>query len=200
LIVPPWSQAKKVFDDAVLWRLAPVQDRYSTSITLDPDWQHNDRSAAWFVWYADPAGENWFMISISGKSIAKRDIGTRGSVISMDASWPRQSTAVSIKDAAAAAAKQGANNLDRVLNCMMGWAIFWTAQDMVKDLASNMIRAEKEELTKALEHEPNQENWQYYHDLKCEKANRQKVLQKEIDREKIHRLVFGEEDNDSKAS
>jgi hypothetical protein len=104
-----WTQAKKTFGDAVLWRLAPVSDRYSTAIKLDSDWRNNDRAATWFVWYADPVGENWLLITISGKSITNTDIGTRGSVMSMSATWPRQSTKYSMKDAAAAAAKQGAN-------------------------------------------------------------------------------------------
>ena len=104
-----WTQAKKTFGDAVLWRLAPVSDRYSTVIKLDSDWRNNDRATAWFVWYADPLGENWLLITISGKSITNTDIGTRGSVMSMSATWPRQSTKYPMKDAAAAAAKQGAN-------------------------------------------------------------------------------------------
>ncbi len=104
-----WTQAKKTFGDAVLWRLAPVSDRYSTVIKLDSDWRNNDRAAAWFVWYADPIGENWLLITISGKSITHTDIGTRGSVMSMGADWPRQSAKYTMKDAAAAAAKQGAN-------------------------------------------------------------------------------------------
>lgn len=103
------AEAKKVFDDAVLWRLAPIAERYSTNMRLDSEWQNNDRSSAWFVWYADPVGENWFMISIQGESIVDTDIGTRGSIMSMNSSWPRQSTAISMKDAASAATKQGAN-------------------------------------------------------------------------------------------
>jgi hypothetical protein len=109
-----WPDVSKGFGgDAVLWRLAPVKDKNSTTMMLDPNWQHNDRSAAWFLWYADPAGEDWFLIGISGTKVAYKDIGTRGSAMTMDSSWPRQCTAFSMKDAAAAAAKQGAN-LDAV--------------------------------------------------------------------------------------
>ncbi len=104
-----WTKAEQVFGDAVLWRLAPVADRDATAMKLDGNWQQNDRASDWFVWYADPVGENWLLISISGKSIADYDIGTRGSVISMPDTWPRQSTKISMKDAAAAAVKQGAN-------------------------------------------------------------------------------------------
>ncbi len=105
-----WAEAKKVFGNAVLWRLAPIEERDSTTIRLHSDWQHNDLSAAWFVWYADPVGENWFMVSIQGKSIANKDIGTRSfSTMSMDSNWPRQHTEISMKDAAAKAKEQGAN-------------------------------------------------------------------------------------------
>jgi hypothetical protein len=105
-----WTEAKKVFGDAVLWRLAPIEEHDSTTMRLHSDWQHNDLSAAWFVWYADPVGENWFMVSIQGKSIANKDIGTRSfSTMSMDSNWPRQHTAISMKDAAAKAKEQGAN-------------------------------------------------------------------------------------------
>jgi len=80
-----WTEAKKVFGNTVLWRLAPIEERDPTTMRLHSDWQNNDLSAAWFVWYADPVGENWFMVSIQGKSIANKDIGTRSfSTMSMD--------------------------------------------------------------------------------------------------------------------
>ena len=105
-----WPKAKENFGDAVLWRMAPVKDKNSTLMTLDPGWLSNDRAPAWFIWYADADGENWLLISIQGKGIAKVDIGTRGfTPITMESSWPREAVAVSMKDAASAAAKQGAN-------------------------------------------------------------------------------------------
>jgi len=104
-----WPEAKKNFGDAVLWRLAPVEERDATTMRLASDWQDTDRSTAWFVWYADPVGENWMMFSIRGKAIANRDIGTRSfSQMSMSADWPRERPAVAMKDAAKAAAAQGA--------------------------------------------------------------------------------------------
>jgi hypothetical protein len=76
---------------------------------LASDWQDSDRSAAWFVWYADPIGENWMMFSIHGKAIASRDIGTRSfSKMAMGADWPREHPAVAMKDAAKTVAAQGA--------------------------------------------------------------------------------------------
>jgi hypothetical protein len=104
-----WPEAKKNFGDAVLWRLAPVEERESLTMRLASDWQDSDRSAAWFVWYADPVGENWMMFSIQGKAIASRDIGTRSfSKMAMGADWPRERPAVAMKDAAKAVAAQGA--------------------------------------------------------------------------------------------
>ena len=104
-----WPEAKKNFGDAVLWRMAPVEKRDSLTMRLASDWQNSDRSAAWFVWYADPVGENWMMFSVQGKAIASRDIGTRSfSKMAMDAEWPRERPSVSMKDAAKAVAAQGA--------------------------------------------------------------------------------------------
>lgn len=104
-----WPEAKKNFGDAVLWRLAPVEERESLTMRLASDWQDSDRSSAWFVWYADPVGENWMMFSIHGTAIASRDIGTRSfSKMAMGADWPRERPAVAMKDAAKAAAAQGA--------------------------------------------------------------------------------------------
>jgi hypothetical protein len=104
-----WPEAKKNFGDAVLWRLAPVEERDSLTMRLASDWQDSDRSAAWFVWYAEPVGENWMMFSIKGNTIASTDIGTRSfSKMAMDADWPRERPAVAMKDAAKAVAAQGA--------------------------------------------------------------------------------------------
>jgi hypothetical protein len=104
-----WPEAKKNFGDAVLWRMAPVEERSSLTMRLASDWQNSDRSAAWFVWYADPVGENWMMFSVQGKAIAGRDIGTRSfSKMAMDAEWPRERPAVAMKDAAKTVAAQGA--------------------------------------------------------------------------------------------
>ena len=77
---------------------------------------------------------------------------------------------------------------------MMGWMMFITAHDMARKLVEKMLEAEKEKLTKALGHEPTTEEWQYYRDLQWQKSNREKARQREINREKIRRLVMGEDD------
>ena len=86
------------------------------------------------------------------------------------------------------------DELERYLNSMMGWVMLMTAHDMVKDFVEKVIEAEREKLTKTLGHEPDPENWQYYRDLQWQKSNQEKAQQREIDREKLRRLVFGEEE------
>jgi len=105
-----WSKADGNLPDAVLWRMIPVVDKDSMDMKLDPGWLKNDISGAWFIWYADPNGEDWMMFAIEGKKCTSTDIGTRGfGTITMGSDWPRESVTVSMKDAASAAAAQGAD-------------------------------------------------------------------------------------------
>jgi hypothetical protein len=106
-----WPKAKANFKDAVLWRMAPVNARESTKMMLDADWQDSDRSAAWFIWYADPVGDNWLMFTIEGRKQTGIDIGTRSFSMleGVPSEWPRERAAVTMKEAAAKAAAQGAN-------------------------------------------------------------------------------------------
>ena len=91
------------------------------------------------------------------------------------------------------------DELGRYLNSMMRWAMLITAQDIVKSFVEKVMEAEREKLTKTLGHEPDSENWQYYYDLQWQKTNREKACQREIDREKLRRLVFGEGSGSSEA-
>ena len=86
------------------------------------------------------------------------------------------------------------DDLEWLLGRMMGWVMLIAAHDMAKNLVKKMLEAEKEKLTKALGHEPTQEEFQYYRDLQWQKLNREKARQREINREKIRRLVMGEDD------
>jgi hypothetical protein len=106
-----WPKAKSNFKDAVLWRMAPVKDKESTRMMLDAEWRTNDRSAAWFIWYADPVGEDWLMFTVEGKKQTGVDIGTRSfsALQGVPPEWPRERPAVSMKEAASKAAAQGAN-------------------------------------------------------------------------------------------
>ena len=67
-------------------------------------------------------------------------------------------------------------------------------------LTEKILGAERAKVRAVLGHEPTQEELQYYYELQLEKMNRQDPHQREVDREKLRRLVFGEEDNDSKSS
>ena len=105
-----WTKAKGVFDDCVLFRMAPLESDKSTVLKLSADWQTSDRSDAWYFWYADSNSGDWYMVGITGKSISDIDIGTRSfSTEAFDSSLPKESTALAMKDAAAAAKAQGAN-------------------------------------------------------------------------------------------
>jgi hypothetical protein len=71
---------------------------------------------------------------------------------------------------------------------------------MFAALIEKILEAERKQMKAVLGHEPTQEESQYYYELQLEKMNRQNAHQREADRKKLRRLVFGEEDSDSKAS
>ena len=88
-------------------------------------------------------------------------------------------------------------------NCMFGYmmerAMNMVAYCTLAAVVDKTLKAEREKVAAALDHEPNQENWQYYYELQQEKPNRLNARQREADREKLRRLVFGEDCGDSKA-
>jgi len=71
---------------------------------------------------------------------------------------------------------------------------------MLAAIFEKTLEAERKKVRAAVGHEPTQENLRYYFELHQEERNRQNTRQQEIDREKLRRLVFGEDDNNSKAS
>ena len=71
---------------------------------------------------------------------------------------------------------------------------------MLAAFIDKTLEAERKEVKEALGHEPTQRNLQYYFDLRQEEKNSQNTRQWEIDCKKLRRLVFGEDDSDSKAS
>ncbi len=85
------------------------------------------------------------------------------------------------------------DELGTYINSMMGWAMLMTVHDMVKNFVEKVIEAETKLLTMTLGHEPTDENRQYYRDLQWQKSNPERACQSEADREKLRRLVFGEE-------
>jgi len=71
---------------------------------------------------------------------------------------------------------------------------------MLAAVVEKTLEAERKQMKAALGHDPDQENWQDYYALKQEQKDRRNTNQREIDREKLRRLVFGEDDSNSKAS
>jgi hypothetical protein len=86
------------------------------------------------------------------------------------------------------------DEIERVMNNMMGFVMFNAVQVMWATFVQDMIRADRERLTKALGHEPTDENWQDYYDLLKEQKTKQKTSQREADKGKLRRLVMGEGD------
>jgi len=86
------------------------------------------------------------------------------------------------------------DEIERVMNNMMGFVMFNAIQVMWAAFVQDMIRVDRERLTKALGHEPTDENWQDYYDLRRENESKQKTSQREADKGKLRRLVMGEGD------
>ena len=92
------------------------------------------------------------------------------------------------------------DNFSYMFSDAMKRAMAMVTYCMFAVLIEKILEAEREKVRAVLGHEPSQEELQYYYELQLEKMNRQDSHQREVDREKLRRLVFGEEDNDSKSS
>jgi len=83
---------------------------------------------------------------------------------------------------------------------MLG-ATIRTACVMMLELMFTIIPRERERLRETLHHEPTNEDWEDYWQYLGELHSVQKCLQRAEDRDKIRRLVFGEDSgSNSKAS
>ena len=76
---------------------------------------------------------------------------------------------------------------------MMERATNMVAYCMLAAFIDKTLEAERKKVKETLGHEPNQENWQDYYHLKQEKTSQRETSQREIDREKLRRLVMGDE-------
>jgi len=85
------------------------------------------------------------------------------------------------------------DNFNYMFGYMMEKAMTMVAYCTLAAAVEKTLKAEREKVKAALDHEPNQENWQYYYELQQEKTNKQNARQREIDREKLRRLVMGDE-------
>ena len=86
------------------------------------------------------------------------------------------------------------DNFNYNFSNIMGQAMTMIAYCTLATFVEKMLEDERRKVKAALGHEPTQENWQDYYDLKQEKTDRQKANQREIDREKLRQLVMGELD------
>ena len=71
---------------------------------------------------------------------------------------------------------------------------------MLAAVVEKTLEAERKTVKEAIGHEPTQRHLQYYLDLRQEEKNSRNTRQWEIDCKKLRRLVFGEDDSNSKAS
>ena len=86
------------------------------------------------------------------------------------------------------------DNSNCMFGYMMGQAMTMVAYCTFAAYIEKMLKDERQKVKAALGHEPTQENWQDYYDLQQEQTERQKTRQREVDREKLRRLVMGDGD------
>ena len=92
------------------------------------------------------------------------------------------------------------DNFSYTFSYMMERATTMMAYFMLAAFIDKTLEAERKEVKEAIGHEPTQRHLQYYLDLRQEEKNSQDTRQWEIDCKKLRRLVFGEDDSNSKAS
>jgi len=86
------------------------------------------------------------------------------------------------------------DNFNETFSYMMGQAMTMIAYCTFATFIEKILEDERKKVKAALGHEPTQENWQDYYELKHEKTDKQKANQREIDKGKLRRLVMGELD------
>ena len=85
------------------------------------------------------------------------------------------------------------DNSNCMFGYMMGQAMTMVAYCTFATFIEKILEDERKKVKAALGHEPTQENWHDYHNLQQEKTNKQDTRQREVDREKLRRLVMGDE-------
>ena len=89
------------------------------------------------------------------------------------------------------------DNIGYMFGYMMERAMTMVAYCTFATFIEKILEVERKKIKVALGHEPTQENWQDYYELKQKQTSRQKAHQREIDREKLRRLVLGEDSGTS---
>ena len=77
---------------------------------------------------------------------------------------------------------------------LMERAMTMVAYCTLAAVVEKTLEAEREKVKVALGHKPTQDNWHDYYNLQQEKTNRLNAHQREVDRERLRRLVMGEGD------
>ena len=85
------------------------------------------------------------------------------------------------------------DNFSFMFSYVMERATTMVAYCMFAALIDKTVEPDRKKVRATIGHEPTWEELQYYFELKEEHRNRQSARQREIDREKIRRLVFGED-------
>ncbi|MBI2830300.1 MAG: hypothetical protein HYX81_03985 [Chloroflexi bacterium] len=86
------------------------------------------------------------------------------------------------------------DNFSYMFSYVMERATTMLAYCLFAAIIDKSLEPERKQVRRAVGHEPSWEELQYYFELKKERRDRQNDRQREIDREKIRRLVFGEEE------
>lgn len=92
------------------------------------------------------------------------------------------------------------DNFNYVFGYMMERATTMMAYCMLTTFADKTLEADRKTIKEAIGHEPTERHLQYYLGLRKEAKNSQNTRQWEIDCQKLRRLVFGEDDSNSKTS
>lgn len=90
--------------------------------------------------------------------------------------------------------EQPMDKLQTMLQGYMAGLALLAAGAMQMELMYTIVTNGKERLTQALGHEPTQENWEDYWELLKERALKQTNPSRSEEREKIRRLLTGDED------
>ena len=92
------------------------------------------------------------------------------------------------------------DNFSYAFGYMMERATTMMSYFMLAAFIDKTLEVDRKTVKETIGHEPTQRHLQYYSDLRKEEKNSRDTRQWEIDCQKLRRLVFGEDDSNSKSS
>ena len=92
------------------------------------------------------------------------------------------------------------DNFSYAFGYMMERATTIMSYFMLAAFIDKTLEVDRKTVKETIGHEPTQRHLQYYSDLRKEEKNSRDTRQWEIDCQKLRRLVFGEDDSNSKSS